>query len=357
MMTRGFALISDNPAVAVWVMDPAVVSVERTVNMPMSALDRVRSVAGVRWAGPLALADTDARFPNGRFEPFQVIGVDDATLIGAPPLGTGNASVLRSPNAVVVDPGGTIGRLNTPARSSDQWPLGAPHLAVPLRPIGVGDGLQVNDTLLCVAGLSKALPRFPPRPLLYMTFSLANRVLPAERSRLTFVLVAAAPGVAARALAARIEAATGLRARSSEDFKADTVNWLLQTSEDVGDAATMLIIAMLVGFGVTSVMMFMFASDNMRYYAVFGAMGARWPLLLGMILVQAGVCALVGTGLGLGLCALAGRVFMMYGFPFRMLWFAPALGGLAVVLVSAAAAAAGAWPVIRMQPAALLTQR
>ncbi len=36
-MTRGFALVSENPAVDVWVMNPAVRSVEKTANMAASA--------------------------------------------------------------------------------------------------------------------------------------------------------------------------------------------------------------------------------------------------------------------------------------------------------------------------------
>ena len=47
----------------------------------------------------------------------------------------------------------------------------------------------------------------------------------------------------------RIEARTGFRARASDDFKADTVRWILANSEDVGDIETMLSIAILVGFG------------------------------------------------------------------------------------------------------------
>src|SRR5579859_3857283 len=54
-MTRSFALITQNPRTDLWVMDPAVRSVEPTTNMPSSALDRVRSVEGVATASPLAL--------------------------------------------------------------------------------------------------------------------------------------------------------------------------------------------------------------------------------------------------------------------------------------------------------------
>jgi putative ABC transport system permease protein len=58
-MTRGFALIAENPAADVWVMDPAVVSAEKTANMPASALDRIRGVEGVASAVPLALGTAE----------------------------------------------------------------------------------------------------------------------------------------------------------------------------------------------------------------------------------------------------------------------------------------------------------
>src|SRR6202162_3365959 len=130
-MTRGFALIAATPAPDVGCRSPAVESTEQTTNIPDSALPRVRSVDGVLSAVPLALATADARFPNGRFQSFQIIGVDDATLFGLPPLQDGvSPTVLRTPDAVVVDPGGTEGKLQTPALAADQWPHGQPHLDV-----------------------------------------------------------------------------------------------------------------------------------------------------------------------------------------------------------------------------------
>jgi len=358
MMTRSFALIAENPKADVWVMDAAMVAVDRPINLPTSALSRVRSVTGVQSAVPLALAQADARFPNGRFQSFQVIGVDDATLTGVPLMKDGaTASVLRAPNAVIVDAGGTSGKLQTPSLMADQWPRGRPHLHVPMRPLIAGDELLINDTRVRVAGQSKALPRFPPRPLLFTTYSTAEHILLPERRRLTFVLATAAPGVDAHTLAARIEAATNLRARTADDFKSDTVRWMIANSEDVGDAVTMLSIAMIVGFGVTGVMMFMFTTENLKYYAVLNAMGAGTQTLLMMICVQAALCALLGTGLGLGLCALAGRAFVSFDFPYRMMWFAPVVGGTAVVFVSIGAAAFSVRPIMMMQPASFLAGR
>ncbi len=366
MMTRSFALIAENPGVDVWVMDPAVVAVDRPINLPTSALNRVRSVEGVRSAVPLTIAQADARFANGRFQSLQIIGVDDATLIGAPVVlsagksvvkSEATATLLHSPDAVIVDAGGTSGKLQTPSLLADQWPYGKPHLDVPMRRLRAGDELLINDIRVRVAGTSATLPRFPPRPLLYTTYSTADHILLPERRRLTFVLAVAAPGVDPRSLASRIEAATDLRARAAEDFKADTVRWMLVNSEDVGDVVTMLSIAMIVGFGVTGVLMFMFTHENLKYYAVFNAMGAPTRMLLLMICAQAILCALIGAGLGLGVCAIAGRIFTLYDFPFRMMWFALAAGGVAVMLVSVGAALFSMRPILRMQPASFLAGR
>ena len=356
-MTQGFSLISENGEADVWVMDPAVDSVEQTINLPDSALARVRGVAGVRMAVPLALGTVEVRFPNGRFQTFQVIGVDDATLAGAPAVAGLSLAGLRRHGLVVVDPGGTDGKLETPVSKADQWPSDGVHLSVPTRQLEAGDELLANEQLLRVLARSEGLPRFPPRPLIYATLSNVARILPAERHRVTFILVGAAPGVTARELGARIELRTGLRARSSDDFKADTVHWYLINSEDVGDIGAMLILAMTMGFGVTGIMLYMFTYENQKQYAVLKALGAPPRTLLGMVAAQAAACAVLGTGIGLGICGVVGALIMPLGFPFRMMWFTPLAGILGVVLVSLTAAAISARPVLKLQPGVVFAGR
>ena len=356
-MTRGFSLVSENPAVDVWVMDPAVESAEQTINLPESSLSRVRSIEGVAYAAPLALGMADVRFPNGRFQSFQVIGVDDASLEGAPVLKGSRADPLRAHGAVFVDAGGTSDKLLTPTLARDRWPRDGAHLDAPTRELAGGDELLVNDQLVRVLGESKSLPRFPPRPLMYTTMSNARRILPVEPHVLTFVMARAMPGVDARTLATRIQQRTGLRARAAADFKSDTVRWFLVNSEDVGDIAAMLTLAMTMGFGVTGIMLYMFTYENQKQYAVLKALGATPRTLVRMVLAQAAVCALLGTGVGLGVCAIVGELVLRLGFPFRMMWFAPLVGVLGVGLVSLAAALVSVRPVRKLQPAVVFAER
>ncbi|OJU30564.1 MAG: hypothetical protein BGN91_06390 [Nitrobacter sp. 62-13] len=355
-MTRSFALIAENPAADVWVMDPAIVTPEQTVNMPGATLNRIRSVDGVSSARPLALGASAVRFGNGGIQVFQIIGVDDATLAGAPSLEDGlSQTVLHHPDAAVPAAGGTEGKLETPARPSDLWPTDGPHLDVPTRQVTAGDDVVVNGHRVKIEGVASALPRFPPRPLLYMTFANASRVLPPERRILTFALVKAKLGIDSHELAARIEASTGLRARTAQEFRSDTVWWFLMNSEDVGDVASMLVLAMAVGFGVTGVMLYMFTHASLGQYAVLKAMGATSKMLISIVCVQAGFCALVGTGLGLGMCAIAGRLTDSQGLPFRMMWFTPLVGAAAVLVVSLAAALISFRPVVKLQPATVFS--
>jgi hypothetical protein len=101
-----------------------------------------------------------------------------------------------------------------------------------------------------------------------------------------------------------------------------------------------------------------FTTENLWQYAVLSAMGAEPRVLLVMIFAQAGLCAVLGTGMGIGLCAIVGQVSAIAAnYPFRMMCFAPLVGGTAVVLVSIAAAVLSARPVLKLQPMVVFERR
>ncbi|WP_294958010.1 ABC transporter permease [Sulfurovum sp.] len=357
-MTRGFALVSENPTASIWVMDPAVHSTEATINMSDGALGLVRSVKGVSYAVPLYLGDVTARFPNGHFQSFQMIGVDDGTLSGTPRPGGGlSTTLLHIPQSVIVDSGGTKDKLQTPMYTKDMWPYDGVHLNVPTRKLRYGDTLIINDKRVVVSGVSSTIPRFPPRPLMYTTQSNFKRLNPGENRYITFIMAKAEKNISAADLARNITKQTGLKAVTNNAFKKETVLWYLKNSEDVGDMVNMVILAMLVGFGVTGVMLYMFTYENLRQYAVLKAMGASNNQLVTMVFTQAFIGVIVGSGIGIGICALLGESVASADFPFRMMWFAPLLGFFGVWIVSITAALISVRPVLSMEPGIVFSQR
>ncbi|ADN09434.1 ABC transporter permease [Sulfurimonas autotrophica] len=357
-MTRGFSLVNENPTADVWVMDSAVNSTEATINMPNSALDLVRSVSGVSYATPLYIGDATARFPNGHFQKFQLIGVDNATLSGAPVLKTGlKQNALRLPQSVIVDSGGTKGKLQTPTNQKDMWSYDGAHLNVPTRRLRSGDELLIDDRRVIVTGVSHMLGRFPPRPLMYTTASNFIRLTPAQNKRVTFIMVRAPKNIVPEILAQKIHNQTGLKAVTSTELKKETVMWYLINSEDVGDMVNMVMLAMLVGFGVTGVMLYMFTYENLKQYAVLKAMGATNKQLSTMVFTQAFIGVLIGSGIGIGIAGLFGEAVSSASFPFRLMWFAPVLGFLSVFIVSVTAAVISVRPVLKLEPGVVFASR
>jgi len=115
---------------------------------------------------------------------------------------------------------------------------------------------------------------------------------------------------------------------------------------------------MLVGFGVTGVVLYMFTEENLGQYALLQAAGATPRLLTAMILVQAAVCAVLGTGIGLGVCAVVrpgrrrGSRVSVPDDVVRAL-----IGGGMVILVSIVAALVSMRPVFKLQPASVFAGR
>jgi len=357
-MTRGFSLISENSTADVWVMDSAVNSTEATINIPDSALDLVKSVSGVSYATPLYVSDITARFPNGHFQTFQLIGVDDATLSGAPALQTGlKENALRLPGSMIVDSGGTHHKLQTPINKKDMWSYDGAHLNVPTRRLRYGDELLIDDRRVIVTGVSHLLGRFPPRPIMYTTASNFRRLTPSQNKRMTFVMVRAQKGVNPTILAKNIHRQTGYKAITGDEFKKETVLWYLINSEDVGDMGNMVMLAMLVGFGVTGVMLYMFTYENLKQYAVLKAMGATNRQLSTMVFTQALIGVIIGGGIGIGLAGVFGEMVQTATLPFRMMWFAPVLGFLAVFIVSFTAAVISVRPVLKLEPGVVFASR
>src|SRR4249919_1293155 len=112
LMTRTFGAITDLSLPDIWVMDRKVQFIDDIKPLQDTELFRVRGVTGVEWAVPLYKGLLKARLDNGEFQTCNVIGLDDASLIGGPPaMVQGNLGDLRRADSVIVDDVGAADKL------------------------------------------------------------------------------------------------------------------------------------------------------------------------------------------------------------------------------------------------------
>src|SRR5437868_10023566 len=99
LMTNTTSQIRDIEEADIWVMDPNVRFVDDVKPLSDDDLYRVRGVPGVQWAVRLYKGTARARFQDGNFQQFILIGLE-ATLVGAPrKILAGSLADLRKPDA------------------------------------------------------------------------------------------------------------------------------------------------------------------------------------------------------------------------------------------------------------------
>jgi putative ABC transport system permease protein len=354
LMTRTYGFISDTGLPDIWVMDPKVQFVDDIKPMQDTMLLRVRGVSGVEWAMPLYKGLLKARLSNGNFQTCNVIGLDDATLVGGPPeMVRGNLADLRMAEGVVVDEVGAAGRL---AKPPPHGPDGRPLPGARPTPLAIGDTLELNDHRAVVVGICRVSRTFQSQPVVYTTYSRATTFAPRERKLLSFILVKAAPGQPIDDLCDRINRSTGLLALSSDQFKTKTYTYFLRYTGIPINFGIAVTLGFLVGTIVAGQTFYNFTLDNLRHFGALKAMGAGNGRLLGMILLQALVVGLIGYGLGVGLASLVGRLSGRTELAFRFPWQLLVATGAAITVICIIASLISMQKVVRLEPAIVFKQ-
>ncbi len=340
LMMRSYSFITDVGLPDIWVMDPKVQFIDDVKPLQDMKLFRVRGIEGVEWAMPLYKGLIKARLANGNFQTCNVIGLDDATLIGGPPeMLAGRLEDLRQSDAVIVDRDGAVEKLGLPG------PDGQP---VPLR---VGDTLELNDRRAIVVGIAKTTRTFQSQPVVYTTYSRAMLYAPRERKLLSFILVKAKPGQNLGELVERIQRSTGLAAYTQANFQKLTYDYFMKNTGIPINFGISVMLGFIVGAAIAGQTFYSFTMENLRQFGVLKAMGASNWTLLRMILLQATLVGAIGYGLGVGLTSLFGwamrNTILAFKFPWQLLVFS----GLGVTLICIFAALISIRKVITLEPA------
>jgi putative ABC transport system permease protein len=107
IMDRTRSQILDVTDANVWVMDRNTQYFDEASALTDNDLYRVRGVSGVKWAVPLFKGQPRARSDDGKFRVVILMGLDDASLVGAPrKMLLGSAEDLRQPDTAIIDQAG-----------------------------------------------------------------------------------------------------------------------------------------------------------------------------------------------------------------------------------------------------------
>lgn len=304
-----------NVAAPIFVVEERVEQINETNPMRDTDVARVRSVSAVRWAMPLYSGIQRVRLSNGAFKTVQLIGIDAASLAGAPGrMIEGKLEDLRLPNTVVID------ELAVERLSLDR-----------AKPIGIGSIFEINDVEARVVGICQAMRSFTGGPYIWTTYERALQYTPASRKMLSAVIAAPIEGMTTDEAVREIEKQTGLRAYvnrefgdNKKDFSTSTVWWYVKNTGIPISFGTTVVIGFIVGVAIACQTFYAFVLDNLKHLGALKAMGMSNFRLSFMLIFQALTVGMVGFGTGL----LATSFFALGAIkngqpPFYMPWQIP----------------------------------
>jgi putative ABC transport system permease protein len=337
VMLRTTSQIRDTHGADIWVMNSGVRYVDDLKPISDNDLFRVRSVPGVDWAVNLYRGQGQAQLADGTYQGVILMGLDDATLTGAPThMVLGTIGDLQIPDAILVDEAGF----------QQMWPG---------EPLRTGKVIEMNQRRAVVVGVYRADQTFMTLPIIYTRFSQATLfVPPTPTGRLMpFVLAKAQPGVDPAALAQRIQARTELKALTNQGFADLTMRYYLEHTGIPVNFGTTVLLAFLVGCAIAGQTFYLFTVENLKQFGTLKAMGLSDRRIVAMILMQGAVVGGIGYGIGVGLATFYG-IFAQRALPllaFFLPWQVLALAAAAMVIIVLLASLLSVRRVLVLEPA------
>lgn len=340
LMSRTFGFINDTRYPDLWVMNKKMQFVDDVKPIQDTELLRVRGVTGVQWAVPMYKSILRARTESGTFENVTIVGLDDATLIGGPAnVIKGKLEDLRRSDAVIIDTEG-LKKLSTRKDENGE-----------VIPLDVGDSIEINDKRAVIVGVAEISKTFQWLPMVYTTYKRATNYAPAERLKLSFILVGLRDGFDAASVAKNIDQRTGLMALDNDQFSDMTLTYFMKRTGIPINFGISTMLGFLVGAAIAGQMFYNFTHDNMKQFAAIKAMGASTWLLVRMIILQAIFVGITGWGLGVGLASWFGHAMRKSVLAFRMVPEILMLSATGVLVIITVAALISIRKVVKLEPA------
>jgi len=271
-----------NIGATLWVMDPTVETVSNSVGMPDYVLDAVRSMQGVKYAVPLYSGGALVKLSDGTYQSVTVIGLDDTSLFGRPALLEGKIEDIYAESGFIA------------VRDAEFPKLKNPH---------IGSEFELNDYRGVIVGIAKVTTSgLYGIPTLYTTYERAVQYIPNPRYTISYVLVEPKSASDIPRIKQQVQA-LGYLARTKKEFMQRTADFFIYETGGGTNILIMTAISFIVGLSISGQTFYAFILENLERFGALKAIGTRSRDLVGMILFQATFTALIGYGLGVGLCA------------------------------------------------------
>jgi putative ABC transport system permease protein len=206
ILERTTSQIIDVVDADIWVMDAHSEYIDEIEGLTESALNRIRSVPGVKWAVRMFKGYATAKASNGIFRQTILLGLDDVSLVGAPrKMILGSYENLRKPNSVIIDEAGF-------------------RFFFPGEPLGLGKILEMNDRRAEVVGISDASPPFQTFPVVFSRYTSAVRYVGQVRKQMSFIMCKAESALPIETLCKRINQTTKLKALTTDALPGRRLN-------------------------------------------------------------------------------------------------------------------------------------
>jgi putative ABC transport system permease protein len=335
LLLRTTSTIQDIEDAGIWVMDQNVEFIDEAKPLTEDDLYRVQGVPGVAWAVRFYKGQGRLKLGDGLFQQVIVLGVDDATLVGAPRhILYGSLAALREPDGVIMDEAGF----------KYLWP------DEPLEH-AVGKVLEMNDHRAIIVGICKASYTFQTFPILYSRYHQAIQYVPQERRVMSFILADPEPGQNAGEVCKRIADRTGRKALTREEWIWVTLRYFIARTGIIINFSLTVFLGFFVGCAIAGQTFYTFTLENLSQFGSLKAMGVSNVRIVGMVLFQALVVGLLGYCLGAGFAAVFGAVMPPAKLAFFMPWQVLVGTGAAVAFIMILSSLFSIRKVLYLEPA------
>ncbi len=230
---------------SMWIMDPAVQTVANTIGMPDYVLDAARSIQGVNFAVPVYSGGALVKLADGAYQAVNVVGLDDTSLFGRPPLIQGKIEDIYGENAFIV------------VKDPEFSKLGNPHIGSEFE-LNEHRGVIVGIAAVTSAGLFGV-------PTLYTTYERALQYIPNPRFTISYVLVEPKSPTDVPNIKREVQA-LGYLALTKDDF-VDRISAFYKYQTGVGmNILIMTIMSFVVGLSISGQTFYTFVLENLEKF-------------------------------------------------------------------------------------------